>query len=104
MPLLQVADYILDDVNNFLLDYFRPRSANGNDPGIEANKPADKGCLNVLQAFLDYVSAREAENFRLRHQENENAVTLTTIHQVEVSNRDFFPVLCPLKSVQWLIC
>lgn len=41
-----------------------------------------KGCINVLKAFIDYISERETENFRTRRHDNENSVTLTTIHQV----------------------
>lgn len=45
----------------------------------------DKGCIFVLKAFIDYLFERERENFRARRKDNENSVTLTTIHQVPVS-------------------
>jgi len=45
----------------------------------------DKGCIFVLKAFIDYLFERERENFRARRRDNENSVTLTTIHQVPVS-------------------
>ncbi|KAJ0961820.1 hypothetical protein J5N97_029648 [Dioscorea zingiberensis] len=47
----------------------------------EESKVEEKGCLNILKAFIDYISERETENFRSRRQENGNSVTLTTIHQ-----------------------
>jgi hypothetical protein len=40
-----------------------------------------KGC-NQLHSFINYISERETENFRSRRRDNENSVTLTTIHQV----------------------
>lgn len=40
-----------------------------------------KGC-NQLNSFINYISERETENFRSRRHDNENSVTLTTIHQV----------------------
>lgn len=45
----------------------------------------DKGCTFVLKAFIDYLFERERENCRARRRDNENSVTLTTIHQVPVS-------------------
>ena len=45
--------------------------------GVEEN-----GCQNTLSAFLDHISLRENEHFRALRSENQNSVTLTTIHQV----------------------
>ena len=42
----------------------------------------EKGCVNVLKSFIDYITERETENFRVRKHDNNHAVTLTTIHQV----------------------
>ncbi|XP_048325461.2 ATP-dependent DNA helicase SRS2-like protein At4g25120 [Ziziphus jujuba] len=68
-----VLQYLLDDVSDFLsTKYF---AVDGE------TKVEEKGCLNVLNAFVDHISERERENFRSRRQENENSVTLTTIHQ-----------------------
>jgi hypothetical protein len=44
----------------------------------------DKGCIFTLKAFIDYLFEREKENFRARRKDNENSVTLTTIHQVTI--------------------
>ena len=60
----------MDDVSAFLSTHF------------DKSKIEEKGCASILKAFIDYISIRETENFRSRRRENENAVTLTTIHQV----------------------
>lgn len=73
---MQVLQYLLDDVSDFLSTHFSDREVD-RERTIEG-----KGCGNVLKAFIDYISARESENFRFRRRDNKNSVTLTTIHQV----------------------
>eukprot|EP00268_Persea_americana_P003227 TRINITY_DN10972_c0_g1_i10.p1 TRINITY_DN10972_c0_g1~~TRINITY_DN10972_c0_g1_i10.p1 ORF type:complete len:1159 (-),score=245.36 TRINITY_DN10972_c0_g1_i10:677-4153(-) len=70
-----VLQYLLDDVSDFLSTHFSDREVD-RERTIEG-----KGCGNVLKAFIDYISARESENFRFRRRDNKNSVTLTTIHQ-----------------------
>ncbi|THF96990.1 hypothetical protein TEA_019936 [Camellia sinensis var. sinensis] len=73
--IMQVLQYLLDDVSEFLSTRFiMPEE--GRDIIEE-----DKGCINVLKAFIDYISERESENFRSRRHNNKDGVTLTTIHQ-----------------------
>ncbi|CAL0316752.1 unnamed protein product [Lupinus luteus] len=71
-----VLQYLLDDVSEFLSSKL-----------IEANEERemseDKGCTFVLKAFIGYLFEREKENFRARRKDNENSVTLTTIHQAK---------------------
>ena len=71
---MQVLQFLLDDVSDFLTAHFTIVDGE--------YKIEEKGCLDILKAFIDYISEREAENFRSRRRENENSVTLTTIHQV----------------------
>ncbi|XP_021759237.1 ATP-dependent DNA helicase SRS2-like protein At4g25120 [Chenopodium quinoa] len=73
--LRSVLQYLLDDVNDFLSSQSVPRKTVLDD--IVENK----GCIHVLQAFVDYISEREKENFRSRRRDNLDSVTLTTIHQ-----------------------
>ncbi|XP_059460516.1 ATP-dependent DNA helicase SRS2-like protein At4g25120 isoform X2 [Corylus avellana] len=70
-----VLQYLLDDVSEFLSTKFIAAE--------RASKTVaeEKGCVNVLKAFIDFISERERENFRSRRHNNENSVTLTTIHQ-----------------------
>ncbi|XP_043723434.1 ATP-dependent DNA helicase SRS2-like protein At4g25120 isoform X2 [Telopea speciosissima] len=70
----QVLQYLLDDVSDFWSTHF-------SNEGESDSKEEEKGCIYVLKAFNDYISARESENFRSRRHNNENSVTLTTIHQ-----------------------
>ncbi|KAM5556979.1 ATP-dependent DNA helicase SRS2-like protein [Rosa sericea] len=70
-----VLQYLLDDISDFLSTHFA--AAEGEREVVEG----DKGCLNLLKAFIDYISERESENFRSRRHDNETSVTLTTIHQ-----------------------
>ncbi|XP_078437664.1 P-loop containing nucleoside triphosphate hydrolases superfamily protein [Wolffia australiana] len=72
--LRSVLQYLLDDVAEFLSSVSTPN---------ECIKDAAecKGCQGNLSAFLDYISLRETEQFRALRRENENSVTLTTIHQ-----------------------
>lgn len=72
---MQVLQYLLDDVSEFLKSY--NFDVNANDNATE-----EKGCVNVLKEFIDFISERETENFRVRRHDNNHAVTLTTIHQV----------------------
>ncbi|KAK9148487.1 hypothetical protein Scep_007244 [Stephania cephalantha] len=70
-----ILQYLLDDVAEFLSTYL-------NVPESEGNSVDDvKGCTSTLKAFVDYVTMRESENFRSRRKDNEDSVTLTTIHQ-----------------------
>ncbi|KAK7278542.1 hypothetical protein RJT34_23572 [Clitoria ternatea] len=71
-----VRQYLLDDVSQFLSTKFV--EVNG-----EREISEDKGCIFVLKAFIDYLFERERENFRAWRKENENSVTLTTIHQAK---------------------
>jgi len=75
---LQVLQYLLDDVSEFL-------STKLVEVKEEREISEDKGCIFVLKAFIDYLLEREKENFGARRKDNENSVTLTTIHQVPVS-------------------
>ncbi|GJV64031.1 ATP-dependent DNA helicase SRS2-like protein [Tanacetum coccineum] len=72
--LRSVLQYLLDDVSEFLKSY--NFDINANDKTTE-----QKGCVNVLKEFIDFISERESENFRVRRHDNDHAVTLTTIHQ-----------------------
>jgi hypothetical protein len=73
---LQVLQYLLDDVSVFLSTKFV--AVEGDSKVVTDGK----GCLNVLKAFIDFISERERENFRSRRHDNQNSITLTTIHQV----------------------
>ncbi|PIM99621.1 DNA helicase [Handroanthus impetiginosus] len=72
--LRSVLQYLLDDVSLFLTTIHNV--AEDSDSTTEG-----KGCINTLKAFIDYISERERENFRLRKDDNKDSVTLTTIHQ-----------------------
>ncbi|KAK2662040.1 hypothetical protein Ddye_000614 [Dipteronia dyeriana] len=72
--LRSVLRYLLDDVSDFLSTKFTVPE----ETKVDEDK---KGCGNVIKAFMDYLSERERENLRTRRHENENSVTLTTIHQ-----------------------
>ncbi|XP_039161661.1 ATP-dependent DNA helicase SRS2-like protein At4g25120 isoform X2 [Eucalyptus grandis] len=71
----QVLQYLLDDVSSFLSTHALVAE------GDTDTKEEVGGCGNVLKAFLDHISERERENFRSRRHDNENSITLTTIHQ-----------------------
>ncbi|XP_010438926.1 PREDICTED: ATP-dependent DNA helicase SRS2-like protein At4g25120 [Camelina sativa] len=72
--LRSVIQYLLDDVAEFL-------SAHCTTTGGEVDAIKEsKGCKH-LNSFINYISERETENFRSRKHDNENSVTLTTIHQ-----------------------
>ncbi|CAJ1976559.1 unnamed protein product [Sphenostylis stenocarpa] len=73
---LLVLQYLLDDVSEFL-------STKLVEVKGERDIPEDKGCIFVLKAFIDYLFERERENFRARRRDNDNSVTLTTIHQAK---------------------
>uniref|UniRef100_A0A2C9UKE4 UvrD-like helicase C-terminal domain-containing protein n=1 Tax=Manihot esculenta TaxID=3983 RepID=A0A2C9UKE4_MANES len=72
--LRSVLQYLLDDVSDFL-------SMQCAKKGEAGDVKEEKGCLSLLKAFIDYITEREKENFRSRRHDNENSVTLTTIHQ-----------------------
>lgn len=74
--MVQVLQYLLDDVSDFLRT--QTNTVEGENNCIKEGK----GCANVLKTFIDYISERETENFRARRLENKDSVTLTTIHQV----------------------
>ncbi|KAA3454352.1 ATP-dependent DNA helicase SRS2-like protein isoform X1 [Gossypium australe] len=69
-----VLEYLLDDVSDFL-------STQSTDRKEKIETGEEKGCVSLLNSFIDYVTERERENFRSRRRDNENSVTLTTIHQ-----------------------
>lgn len=84
---LQVLEYLLDDVSDFL-------STQSTDRKEKIETGEEKGCVSLLNSFIDYITERERENFRSRRRDNENSVTLTTIHQVNTSaNILFYSVL-----------
>ncbi|KAM2164038.1 hypothetical protein ACFX1Q_041648 [Malus domestica] len=70
-----VLQYLLDDVSDFLSTHF---VAGKGEREVVAE---EKGCVNLLKAFIDYISERESENFHSRRHDNQSSVTLTTIHQ-----------------------
>ncbi|CAI0449700.1 unnamed protein product, partial [Linum tenue] len=70
-----VLQYLLDDVTDFMSTPIAKKE------GSSDNTMLEKGCAKQLKAFLEYVAEREKENFRSRRQDNNNSVTLTTIHQ-----------------------
>ncbi|CAI0417368.1 unnamed protein product, partial [Linum tenue] len=70
-----VLQYLLDDVTDFMSTPIAKKE------GSSDNTMEEKGCAKQLKAFLEYVAEREKENFRSRRQDNNNSVTLTTIHQ-----------------------
>lgn len=72
---LQALEYLLDDVCDFLSLHYKIQARIDGDEGKD-------GCANILKSFLDYISMRESENFRSRRKDNDNSITLTTIHQV----------------------
>jgi hypothetical protein len=57
----------------------------------EGDVQEQKGCVSLLKEFIDYITQREKENFRSRRHNNENSVTLTTIHQV-FPQFNYFPL------------
>lgn len=80
VDIIQVLEYLLDDVSDFLSNYL-----NSLEKDEEVTKQADQdGCMKVLKDFLDYLSTREMENFKQRRKHNQNSVTLTTMHQVAI--------------------
>ncbi|KAL9247425.1 hypothetical protein vseg_020857 [Gypsophila vaccaria] len=73
--LRSVLEYLLDDVTDFLSSQSVSRQTDGDIIS------EDRGCAQLLKVFVDYISEREKENFRSRRHDNEDSVTLTTIHQ-----------------------
>ncbi|KAK4284023.1 hypothetical protein QN277_000911 [Acacia crassicarpa] len=71
-----VLQYLLDDVSEFL-------STKLVEVKRDEEVMLEKGCINVLRKFIDYLSQREKENFCARRNDNKNSVTLTTIHQAK---------------------
>lgn len=82
--MLQVLQYLLDDVSDFLKTHNNPIK------GESGCKTEGQGCANILKAFIDHISERENENFRTRRHDNKDSVTLTTIHQVSESSSNVF--------------
>nr|VDD40331.1 unnamed protein product [Brassica oleracea] len=72
--LRSVLQYLMDDVAEFL-------STHCTTTGEEVDAIKEKKGCNQLNSFINYISERETENFRLRRHDNQNSVTLTTIHQ-----------------------
>ncbi|CAN7014410.1 hypothetical protein IGI04_013171 [Brassica rapa subsp. trilocularis] len=72
--LRSVLQYLMDDVAEFL-------STHCTTTGEEVEATKEKKGRNQLNSFINYISERETENFRLRRHDNQNSVTLTTIHQ-----------------------
>ncbi|KAF3774642.1 ATP-dependent DNA helicase SRS2-like protein [Nymphaea thermarum] len=72
--LRNVIQYLLDDVSEFLC-------MQCNAIGSKDGTAGKEGCIYVLKMFIDYISGRENDNFRSRRIDNENSVSLTTIHQ-----------------------
>lgn len=72
--LRSVLQYLLDDVSDVLS--MQVASKEG-----ESDVQEQKGCVSLLKEFIDYITEREKENFCSRRHNNENSVTLTTIHQ-----------------------
>ncbi|KAL0359072.1 UNVERIFIED_CONTAM: ATP-dependent DNA helicase SRS2-like protein [Sesamum angustifolium] len=73
--LRSVLQYLLDDVSLFLTTVHTV-AERCND-----NTTEGKGCMTTIKAFIDYISGRERENFRSRKHDNDDSVTITTIHQ-----------------------
>ncbi|XP_072983888.1 ATP-dependent DNA helicase SRS2-like protein At4g25120 [Typha latifolia] len=71
--LRSVLQYLMDDISDFLSTHFAYPE--------DKSKSKERGCADILKAFTDYISLRETENFRSLKRENDNSVTLTTIHQ-----------------------
>lgn len=76
----------MDDVSAFLSTPFTDAD--------DRSKIEEEGCASILKAFIDYISIRETENFRSRRRENENSVTLTTIHQVNLLEQPYHFLFC----------
>ncbi|CAH2078009.1 unnamed protein product [Thlaspi arvense] len=72
--LRSVLQYLMDDVAEFI-------STHCTTTGEEVDGIKEKKGCNQLNSFINYISERETENFRSRRHNNENSVTLTTIHQ-----------------------
>uniref|UniRef100_A0A6N2MXR2 DNA 3'-5' helicase n=1 Tax=Salix viminalis TaxID=40686 RepID=A0A6N2MXR2_SALVM len=66
--------HLLDDVSDVLSMQVASKEE-------ESDVKEQKGCVSLLKEFIDYITEREKENFRSRRHNNENSVTLTTIHQ-----------------------
>lgn len=92
---LQVLQYLLDDVSEFLSTHCNNCAEN--------NSSDDNGCLDALVAFLNYLSINEAENFQSRKCENANSITLTTIHQVYSFETQFLFCLIYWRFHFWKI-
>ncbi|KAK4777262.1 hypothetical protein SAY87_017449 [Trapa incisa] len=71
--LRSVIQYLLDDVASFISIHSATEEY--------GHEKEERGCLNILKAFIDFISEREKRNFRSRINDNENSVALTTIHQ-----------------------
>ncbi|KAJ6672119.1 UVRD / RECB / PCRA DNA HELICASE FAMILY MEMBER [Salix viminalis] len=72
--LRSVLQFLLDDVSDVLSMQVASKEE-------ESDVKEQKGCVSLLKEFIDYITEREKENFRSRRHNNENSVTLTTIHQ-----------------------
>ncbi|KAJ6417955.1 hypothetical protein OIU84_001354 [Salix udensis] len=72
--LRSVLQFLLDDVSDVLSMQVASKEE-------ESDVKEQNGCVSLLKEFIDYITEREKENFRSRRHNNENSVTLTTIHQ-----------------------
>ncbi|KAJ6764566.1 ATP-DEPENDENT DNA HELICASE SRS2 [Salix koriyanagi] len=72
--LRSVLQFLLDDVSDVLSMQVASKEE-------ESDVKEQKGCVSLVKEFIDYITEREKENFRSRRHNNENSVTLTTIHQ-----------------------
>lgn len=85
-----MLQYLLDDVSLFLTTIHNVAELGDN------GATQGKGCMDTLKAFLDYISGRERENFHSRKHDNQDSVTLTTIHQVLLHSDCPYIFLCVL--------
>lgn len=92
--MVQVLQYLLDDVSDFLKTHMNPVK------GENECKAEGQGCANILKAFINHISERESENFRTRRHDNKDSVTVTTIHQVLNSLAMCYSTLLPGTSLQ----
>ncbi|KAL2924562.1 hypothetical protein RDABS01_023576 [Bienertia sinuspersici] len=74
----QSISSVITSIANFLPQKYllEQRAVISVDGGKLLNEDND-----LRSAFVDYISEREKENFRSRRQDNQDSVTLTTIHQ-----------------------
>lgn len=87
---VQVLQYLLDDVSDFLSNKHTAAEESNLDTAEGKASPEEgkddtaetKGCAATLKAFIDHISERERENFHSRRHDNKDSVALSTMHQV----------------------